>query len=85
MVPDMTKVSQIKVVDKVNRCMGMNISSTVSQMVQEGRIGVSPAKRGPIGHFPKMMRLAMCAAFATCIKLEQANVRKQSTLNDLAI
>jgi len=41
MVPGMRKVSQIKVVAKVNRYMGTNISSkTVSQMVREGRIGV---------------------------------------------
>jgi len=85
MMPGMTKVSQIKVVAKVNRHMGTNISSkTVSQMVREGRISVSPLKRGPAGHFPKTQWLSMCTAFATFIKLEQANGKRQSPLIELA-
>jgi len=82
--PGLNKLSQIKVVERINNHLGTNISSkTVSQMVREGRINVSPLKRGPAGHFPKVQWLAMCTAFVTFVKLEQANSKKQSSLNEL--
>jgi len=83
--PGTNKKSQIKIVERINNYFGTNVSSkTVSQMVREGRINVSPLKRGPAGHFPKTQWLSMCSAFVTFIKLEQANSKKQSSLNDLS-
>ena len=79
------KVSQRQVVEETNRLMNTTISSkTVSRMVREGRIGTSPQKRGPLGDFSRPVMTALKGAFATYIKLEQAESKKQSTLNDLA-
>ena len=41
-------------------------------------------KRGPAGDFSKGVWKAKCGAFTTCIKLEQAHSKKQSTLNQMA-
>ena len=83
--PTLGKMSQIKIVERINKHVGTNVSSkTVSQMVREGRIHVSPLKRGPAGHFPKVQSEAMCTAFVTFVKLEQANSKKQLTLSELS-
>ena len=79
------KVSQMKVVEDVNKMFKTNIShKTVSRMVREGRIGTSPKKRGPVGDFPKAIWDSMKFAFVTFAKLEQAHSKKQSTMNELA-
>ena len=66
--------------------MGTNVSvATVSQMIREGRIGVSPLKKGPVGDFPKTIWTQMENAFVTFLKLEQANSKKQSTLTELGL
>lgn len=79
------KKSQAQVVRQVNGAMHTNISrKTVSRMVREGRIGVSPMKRGPVGDFQKHIWNAMKGAFVSFIKLEQAESKRQSTMTDLA-
>jgi len=46
--------SQMSIIKRINKHMGSNISrKTVSQMVREGRIGISPLKKGPVGDFTK--------------------------------
>jgi len=78
------KVSQRFVVDRINKHMSSNVSTkTTSQMVREGRIGVSPLKKGPVGDFPKAIWSQMEIAFVSFLKLEQANSKKQSTLTDV--
>jgi len=80
------KVSQRFVVNWINNYMGTKISSkTVLQMVREGRIGVSPIKKGPVGDFAKPIWSQMETAFVTFLKLEQANSKKQSTLTELGL
>jgi len=64
--------------------MGTNASATtVFQMVREGRIGISPLKKGPMGDFSKKIWSQIETAHVTFLKLEQANSKKQSTLMDL--
>ena len=82
---DPQRCSRNEVVRRVNAAMGTSISSkTVTRMYREGRINSSPMKRGPAGDFSKEIWKAMCGAFTTYIKLEQAHSKKQSTLNQLA-
>jgi len=76
--------SQRKIVAKTNVRFGTNIShKTVSRMVREGKIGVSPTKPGPVGRFNKTECDAMKIAFLSFIKLEQAIGKKQSTIREL--
>jgi len=77
-------ISQREVVNHINNCMGTNVSSkTISQMIREGRIRMSPLKKGPVGDFAKPVRENMETAFVTYLKLGQANSRNQSTLSEL--
>ena len=77
--------SQRKIVEDTNKMFKTNISAkTVSRMIREGRIGTSPMKRGPSGHFPRSIWTSMKNAFVTFIKLEQANSKKQSSLMTLS-
>ena len=83
---DPKKKSQKEIVRQTNELMGTNISDkTVSRMVREGRIGTSPMKRGPVGDFNKPVMNALKGAYSTFLKLEQAESKRQSTLNELAI
>jgi hypothetical protein len=46
------KKIQADIVREVNEAFGSNVNAkTVARMVKEGRIGVSPLKRGPMGNF----------------------------------
>jgi len=82
--PNKTK-SQRKIVAEINEQFETNIShKTVSRMVLEGKIGVSPAKSGPVESFNKLECDAMKVAFLSFIKLEQAVGKKQSTLRELS-
>ena len=69
------KRSQAQVVRDVNEAMNTNIShKTVSRMVREGIIGMSPMKRGPVGHLERHVWHATncvglvlsCWPFAVC-------------------
>ena len=76
--------SQRKIIAETNERFGTNIShKTVSRMVREGKIGVSPRKSGPVGTFIKTEYDAMKIAFLSFIKLEQAIGKKQSTIREL--
>jgi len=84
------KMSQMQIARHINQKMDTNIShKTVSWMVQEGKIGVSPVKPartcGPVGSFDKTEHLAMKIALLSFIKLEQAIGKKQSTIEQLSL
>jgi hypothetical protein len=54
------KKSHAAIVREVNESFGPNVNAkTAARMVKEGRIGVSPLKRGPVGNFPKNIWVAM--------------------------
>jgi len=73
-------------VKEVNESHGTNISyKTVSRMVREGKIGMSPVKPRPVGSFIKIEYEALKIAFLSYLKLEQANGKKQSTLKSLGL
>ena len=77
--------SQRAIVEEINGIVGSNLNSkTVSRMVRQGYVGVSPLKRGPTGNFPKKVWDAMRRAYVTFVKLEGAQCKYQSTMNDLS-
>jgi hypothetical protein len=41
--------------------------------VTKGKIGMSPQKRGPIGHIPVVAYKSLCARFATFLRINQLN------------
>jgi len=80
------KKSQMQIVREVNQSHGTNIShKTVSRMVREGKIGMSPVKPGPVGSFNKTEYQALRVAFLSFLKLEQAIGKKQSTMKNLGL
>jgi len=80
------KKSGIQIVKDINEEFGTNAHhKTVSRMVREGKIGVSPSKPGPIGNFNKTEYGFMKIAFLSYIKLEQSIGKKQSTIKDLSL
>jgi hypothetical protein len=77
------KKSQAEIVREVNEAFGSNVNAkTAARMVKEGRVGVSPLKRGPVGNFPKHIWNPMKNAFVSFVKLELANSTRQSSLKD---
>jgi len=80
------KKSQRRIVEELNKRLGTNVShKTVSRMVLEGKIGVSPRKPGPAGSFNKTEYDAMKIAFLTYIKIKQSIGKKQSTIKDMSL
>jgi len=80
------KKSQRQIVQEINEKMNTNVShKSISRMVREGKIGVSPSKPGPVGSFDKIEYSAMKIAFLSYIKLEQAIGKKQSTIKQLSL
>jgi hypothetical protein len=74
------------IVKECNKRMNANISATTAaQYVREGRIGISPRKRGPANEFDKPVWTALKGAFVTYIKLEQAESKKQSSIAKLQL
>jgi hypothetical protein len=77
------KKSQAEIVREVNEAFGSNVNAkTAARMVKEGRVGVSPLKRGPVGNFPNHIWNPMKNAFVSFVKLELANSMRQSLLKD---
>ena len=73
------------IVSQTNLAMNSNISAkTVADYVRKNLIGVSPLKRGPVGHFIPRIYSALKGAFCTYLKLEQAGSTKQSTLKQMS-
>ena len=80
------KRSQRTIVSELNDRLGTNMShKSVSRMVRDGKIGVSPTKPGPVGAFNKVVYGALQIAFLSYIKLEQAGGKSQSTVRDLSL
>ena len=80
------KKLQRQMAKEVNVSHGTNIShKTVSRMVREGKIGMSPVKPGTVGSFIKIECEALKVAFLSYLKLEQANGKKQSRLKSLGL
>jgi len=62
-----------------------NVShKTISRIIREGKIGVSPSKPGPVGAFNKTEYNTTKVTFLSFIKLEQAGGKKQSTIHELS-
>jgi hypothetical protein len=81
----MNRKSIAVIVRGVNATHDTNLAvSTVTRYVQNGWIGESPLKRGPVGDFPKPIYKALKGSYFTYLKLEQANGKKQSSIKDLA-
>jgi hypothetical protein len=81
--PDKKSIAAI--VEATNAKLKANISvKSAARYVREGLIGVSPLKHGPVGDVPPVVYSALKGAFATYLKLEQAAMKKQSTIKDLA-
>jgi hypothetical protein len=79
------KKSAAIIVQETNYRLQSNISEkSAARYVRQGLIGVSPLKRGPVGHFPPGHYNALKGVFVTYLKLEQAATNKQSTLKDLS-
>jgi len=80
------KMPQRDFVADANKSYNTNVShKTVSKMLREGRIGISPQKRGPPAAFPKFIWEAMKLAFVTYLQLEQAHSKVQSTVKQLSL
>jgi hypothetical protein len=80
---------KVPIVDIVNATTNERLKSNVSaktaaEYVRNGLIGVSPLKRGPVGEFEKQVWSALKGALVTYLKLEQAGIKKQSTIKDLS-
>ena len=81
-----TKLSIEKIVEEVNDLCDSNIShKTAAAYVHQGLINVSPRKRGPVGDFPNPVFAALTWAYATFLKLEQAQAKQQSSMKTLAL
>ena len=77
--------SQRQIVEEVNKAVGSNLNpKTVSRMVLDGNIGVSPLKRGPVGNFSKKVWEALKNSYVTFIKLEGSKCKSQSSMSDLS-
>lgn len=69
------------IVKETNASMKSNLSrKTVARYVREGWIGTSPLKQGPVGDFPKRIYFSLKGAYASYLKLEQAESKKQSSI-----
>ena len=82
---DPNRKSIERIVKEANQTYGSNINSrTAGRYVREGYIGQSPRKQGPIGDVPKRMYGVLKGAYATYLKLEQAESKKQSNVKHMA-
>jgi len=73
------------IVKQTNETFNSNVSAkTAARYVREGMIGMSPMKRGPVGDLPKIIYEALKVAYATYLKLEQAESKKQSNTKHMS-
>ena len=83
---DPNKKSINNIVKQANETFDSNVSATTAaRYVREGTIGMSPMKRGPTGHLPKPVYEALKIAYATYLKLEQAESKKQSNTKQMSM
>jgi len=67
-------LSAAKVQEIVKKKLGVKVSKrTIQHNVKEGRIGTSPQKPGPKGHFDDDTVLNLSNAFETYVKIKQIN------------
>ena len=80
------KLSDNKIVKLVNGEYDTNIiTKTASMMVREGRIGMSPKRRGPNKYVPSQIWSLLKGVFVSYIKLEQARSSEQATMKKLSL
>ena len=61
------------VIKKKYKGVGPSHATIHHYVVTKGEIGMSPQKRGPIGHIPVVAYKSLCAGFATFIRINQLN------------
>jgi len=82
---DRNKKSINHIVRQANETFDSNVSAkTAARYVQEGMIGMSPLKRGPVGDLPKLIYDALKVACTTYLKLQQAESKKQSNTKQMS-
>ena len=52
---------------------GPSLSTIYHYVVNLGLIGMSPCKPGPKGNIPALMYKSLCAAFGSCMRINQIN------------
>ena len=69
------------IVKETNKELKSNLNpKTVGRYMRAGHIGTSPLKTGPVGSFTKRIYTSLMGAFATYLKLEQSESKKQSSI-----
>ena len=80
------KLSDIKIVNLVNNEYKTTVvAKTASMMVRQGRIGMSPMRRGPTKYVPSQIWSLLKGAFVSYIKLEQAHSSEQASMKQLSL
>ena len=80
------KLSNNKIVNLVNDEYKTTIvAKTASMMVRQGRIGMSPMRRGPTKYVPSQIWSLLKGAFVSYIKLEQAHLSEQASMKKLSL
>jgi hypothetical protein len=82
---DPKKKSIAVIVRATNAQFKSNINlKTAARYVRLGLVGSSPLKKGPVGDFSKVIYNSLKGAFATYLKLEQAESKKQSSTKQMS-